>query len=198
MEELKITVAKNISALRTAAKMTQLELAEKLSYSDKSVSKWERGEAIPDVLVLKQIADMYGVTLDYMVSDHTGDDKRAPVTNATRKKHNRFMIETVSVIGIFALATLIFTILFSAGVSSAWLFFIAALPVSFLVLFIFRCIWGGKISRILYISAFIWSLFLLLHLSILILSGNNVWLLYILGIPAQVIVLLAFNFKKQL
>ena len=67
--ELKLVIAKNIAALRTARGMTQIELAEKLNYSDKAVSKWERGESIPDVLVLKQIADMHGVTVDYLLTD---------------------------------------------------------------------------------------------------------------------------------
>ncbi len=43
MEDLKITVAKNIADLRKAANMTQLDLASRLNYSDKAVSKWERG-----------------------------------------------------------------------------------------------------------------------------------------------------------
>ena len=69
MEDLKQILAKNITALRQASRMTQLELAEKLNYSDKAISKWERGESIPDVTVLKAIADLVGVTLDYLLED---------------------------------------------------------------------------------------------------------------------------------
>ena len=51
MDELKNIVASNLIELRVASGMTQSQLAEKINYSDKSVSKWERAEAIPDVAV---------------------------------------------------------------------------------------------------------------------------------------------------
>ena len=60
MEDIKPIIAKNITALRQGAKLTQIELAERLNYSDKAVSKWERAESIPDITVLKTIADMFG------------------------------------------------------------------------------------------------------------------------------------------
>ena len=67
MSDIKAIIAKNITALRQNHKMTQIELAEKLNYSDKAVSKWERGESVPDISVLKQIADLFGVTVDYLL-----------------------------------------------------------------------------------------------------------------------------------
>ena len=76
MEDLKDVIAKNLVELRTNAKLTQLQLAEMLNYSDKAVSKWERGEAIPDIRVLTKIAEIYGVTLDDIVS---GENLSAPV-----------------------------------------------------------------------------------------------------------------------
>ena len=61
MQDIKPIIAKNITILRQNAKMTQSELAEKLNYSDKAISKWERGESIPDITVLKALADLFGV-----------------------------------------------------------------------------------------------------------------------------------------
>ena len=69
MEDLKITVAKNIADLRKAANMTQLDLASRLNYSDKAVSKWERGESLPDVATLKTIAEIFSVTVDYLLQE---------------------------------------------------------------------------------------------------------------------------------
>jgi transcriptional regulator with XRE-family HTH domain len=75
MSDLKTIIARNIIELRRKNNMTQLELAEKLNYTDKAVSKWERGESLPDIAVLKTIADMFGVGLDYLVSeDHSGTE----------------------------------------------------------------------------------------------------------------------------
>ena len=98
MEEIKQIAAKNIAALRIESKMTQLELAEKLNYSDKAVSKWERGESIPDVITLKAIADMFGVTVDYLITEHSENEK-LPVNRHTRNNH--IMIALISVAAVW-------------------------------------------------------------------------------------------------
>ena len=75
MDDIKNIVAKNITDLRILNNMTQSELGEKLNYSDKTVSKWERGESSPDISVLVQIAEIFGVTLDYLVSSENIEEK---------------------------------------------------------------------------------------------------------------------------
>ncbi len=57
-ERLKKNIAKNLSSLRKSAGLTQAELGEKLTYSDKSISKWERGDGLPDLLVLDKLAEL--------------------------------------------------------------------------------------------------------------------------------------------
>ena len=69
MDDLRRVLAENISELRKSNNLTQAEFAERLNYSDKAVSKWERGDSLPDVIVLKTIADMYGVGLDDMLRE---------------------------------------------------------------------------------------------------------------------------------
>lgn len=73
MNELKEIISKNITNLRKAEKLTQFEFANKLNYSDKAISKWERGESVPDVITLKQIADFFNVTVDYILTEHTNE-----------------------------------------------------------------------------------------------------------------------------
>ena len=75
MNELKVTIANNIANLRKLNGITQSDLAQKLNYSDKAVSKWERGESLPDICVLKQIADSFGVTVDYLLDEHAEKNK---------------------------------------------------------------------------------------------------------------------------
>ena len=70
MEDFKLTFASNLIRLRTAAGLTQAELGEKLSYSDKSVSKWERAESLPDAFVLQKMAGIFGVSIDYLLTGH--------------------------------------------------------------------------------------------------------------------------------
>ena len=64
-------IAKNLTYYRKAAGWTQAELAEKINYSDKSVSKWESGNGVPDVYTLLQLAELYGVTLNDLVGEGT-------------------------------------------------------------------------------------------------------------------------------
>jgi transcriptional regulator with XRE-family HTH domain len=88
VEELKVTIAANIASLRKAREMTQFELAERLYYSDKAVSKWERGESIPDVAVLKQIADLFSVTVYYLLTDDHSDKREQPGIISQRNRIN--------------------------------------------------------------------------------------------------------------
>ena len=82
-EDIKQTIASNLSGYRKKAGLTQQQLADKLNYSDKAVSKWERAEAIPDVIVLKSIADIYGVKVDDFFSVQVADKE---VTSKTADK----------------------------------------------------------------------------------------------------------------
>lgn len=75
MEDIKSIFAKNLIQLRKQMKITQVEFAEKINYSDKAVSKWERGESIPDVAVLKSIGDFFGVTIDFLVTEHSESER---------------------------------------------------------------------------------------------------------------------------
>ena len=70
MDDLKLIFASNLIKLRTEAGMTQADLGEKINYSDKTVSKWERAEALPDASVLKKMAEIFGVSVDYLINSH--------------------------------------------------------------------------------------------------------------------------------
>ena len=84
MEKFKKIVAKNISELRQLNKLTQAELGEKINYSDKAVSKWERGESLPDAFVLKRIANIFQVSVDYLLEDHSNDKTKPHIRNKYR------------------------------------------------------------------------------------------------------------------
>lgn len=188
MENLKKTVSSNISRLRILNKLTQAELAEKLNYSDKAVSKWERGESIPDAFVLKQMASIFGVTVDYLLDEHAEIKVKASKKDYKR----RVLITALSFIGVWSFALLLFAILFFCGITHLMIF-AYAIPVSLLVLLILNSIWKMKHINFHLISAFVWSILLMLYLAFL---QHNLWLLFLLGIPAQIIILLCFKIKR--
>ncbi len=204
-EDLKRIVAQNIAVLRTKAHLTQFELGEKLCYSDKAVSRWERAEAVPDAYVLLMLADIFGVTVDYLLKEHSEEELLAETVEEffdkpegapkKRKKQlsNRGVITLLSFLGVWTLALLVFVI--TAIVASPfWLIFIYAIPVSFIVLLVFNSIWGQRKKNILYISVLMWGILLSLHLSFL---TQNLWMLYLIGIPAQIIIPLPFMIHRR-
>jgi transcriptional regulator with XRE-family HTH domain len=106
-DKIKSAVAANISKLRVDKGLTQLQLAEMLSYSDKAVSKWERAESVPDIYVLKQIADMFGVTVDYLLHD-LPSDKKSDYVLPSENTSNKIIITLLVVTMIWLISTVIY------------------------------------------------------------------------------------------
>lgn len=190
MEDPKEIIARNIVNLRRKNGMTQLELAEKLNYTDKAVSKWERGESIPDVAVLKTIADLFGVTVDYLLTaEHKTTVPVLSRLESTLRSHR--VITGLSILLVALLATLIFVILdlLPGERGGAWLSFIWAVPVGSVVWLVFNSIWFNRHLNYLIISILVWSTLAATHITALF-FGVNIWLIYVLGVPGQAIILL--------
>ncbi len=197
MNNIKEILPQNLTKLRLDRNMTQSEVAEKLNYTDKSVSKWERGEAIPPVDVLKDIADLYGVSLDFLV---TNTDEYA-----TDKTHNQEqkIIKANKVIITFLAVSLVWivaTVLFAYGIVFAdqvfWIFFVAAVPFTIIVLLVFNCIWGKRKYTFILISALIWTGLAAIYLAFLTFS-YNLWAIFIIGAPLQIATILWSQLKKS-
>lgn len=188
MDDFKKIVSDNIIALRTAHKLTQFELGEKLNYSDKAISKWERGEAVPDAFVLKHMGEIFGVSVDYIISEHNEEEPK-PITPI--KQNNRLMITLISIIGTFTLFILVFVI-FLLLEQIIWLTFVYAVPVSLVILIVFNSIWGKAKYNFYLISLLVWSILATVYLTFL---EYNWWPLFLIGIPSQLIILLSFRLK---
>ncbi len=197
MNDLKPIIAKNISELRTAAGMTQIELAEKLNYSDKAVSKWERGESVPDVSVLLLVAELFGVTLDYLVHEH---ESIKPVSELKKEKvRNRGLITGISVVLVWLIATVAFvsTDIASVEFSYRWLAFLWAVPASLIVWLVFNSVWFNKSVNFAIISLLMWSTLAAVYLTLLLAASLNLWILFVLGIPGQVIIFMWSGIKVR-
>ena len=197
MEELKNIIASNIAELRRRCGMTQAELAEKLCYSDKAISKWERGESIPDVIILKQVADLFSVTVDYLLSEHDGTEA-APVPKDRGAKKNRLLISAVSSGSVWLVATAMFVLFSIFGIRlhvGNWMIFIYAVPVFLTVALVFNCIWGTKGFRAAIVSLLMWSVLVSVCLTVM---TPKIWLILIIGVPAEVIILLSFGIGRRI
>lgn len=130
MQELKNIIAKNIQECRNACGLTQLELAEKLNYSDKAVSKWERGESLPDISVLKKMSEIFGVSLDYLTEEVHHSSVKAMTSDFFNKvKNNRALITSISIVSVWLLSCIVFLILNLLNIKNSEIVFLYALPV---------------------------------------------------------------------
>ncbi len=183
-----MVVARNLTACRKAAGLTQLQLAEKLNYSDKAVSKWERGESLPDVAVLYALGKLYGVTLDYLVSEHA--DKK-PALYGREKRRKRILITAMSCLLVWFVATLAFALLylFQAQAERQWLIFVWATPITGVVCVVFSGIWGNRLHRTLSVSFLIWAVAMAMFLT---LPLPNAWLFFVVAAPLQILTIFWF------
>lgn len=188
MTELRLTIANNIKHLRCQSGLTQAELAQKLNYSDKSVSKWERAEGLPDIVVLKQIADMHGVSVDWLLCDH-GDVPEERIPKERKMTKIQKIIVMLSILGAFFVALVAFFIGW-IGHYTIWGVFIYCIPISFILLIVFNSIWGRHWITFYYISGLIWSVLLSIYIAT---YSMNLWLIFVIGIPLELATILSFR-----
>lgn len=196
MDELKSTIAKNLVELRTQARLTQLQVAEILNYSDKAVSKWERGEAIPDVRVLVQLSELYGISLDKLVK---GTEVAAEVKPKRIIISKRAFIAVLSVILVWFIATGIFaTLYFITPIAQyAWLVFVAApLPMG-IVLTVLSALWGNRITKAASCSLIVWSCAVIVHVCVKIFVPDykQIFVLYIVAAVFEILIILWFVYR---
>ena len=196
MNDIKSIIAKNIADLRLAKGMTQLELAEQLHYSDKAVSKWERGESVTEIATLKAIADLFGVTLDHLVNEHSPEEKKEVAPERKYRFRNRSLVTGMCAVLVWFVALLAFVLLdlLPIEVELHWLAFVYAVPATLLLWLVFNSVWFNPRTNFIIISALVWSALGSLHVTAWV-FGNNIWKIYLLGIPAQLVILLWSRIK---
>ena len=193
--DLKEIIAANLIKLRQEAGLTQLQLADKLNYSDKAVSKWERGESIPDLRVLIQLADIYHITVDDIVKPHT----ERTVKPRLNLKHKHILITLLSFGLVWVLATGVFMVLYyiSPVNQYAYLTYVVAPFVSTVVLVVFACLWGNRLTMTLAASLVIWSVVLIVHMFIWQFTiGIAIWPFYVVAAGVQLLVIGWFLLRK--
>lgn len=201
-QPLNLIIAANIAANRRRMGMTQLELAEKIDYSDKSVSKWERGEAAPDLHTLVRLAEIFGVTVNDLVyagpiaASAGNAEKEKARPNAGRK---RIIITLMSVVLVWFIDGII---CFSFGVAAPEIFaewavrvLLYALPVSFIVWHVFACLWWPPVWRAVASSGIAWSAAVCVHVTFY--GVPWIGLAYALAGVAQVLIVLWHFFRRS-
>lgn len=189
MKDVKNNIVKNLVALRKQKKLTQQELGAEINYSDKAISRWENGESLPDIGVLENLCDFYGVEFEYLISEHDTPPTIAEKTQTSMK----IAIVSLAAVICFALATIIFVYLQLIKNVNYWKIFIYAIPASLIIAYFYCRKWWKGIASTIIFSLFCWSLIAAIFVYLLPL---NTWALFLLGVPAQCIIALTYYIKK--
>ena len=202
-EKLKVRIGDNIAAYRKRAGLTQAGLAEQLNYSDKAVSKWERGESCPDVPTVMAIADKLGVTVNELLSDpnelpansssRVEKTMEKVVEKALKRKANNKTILCLSSLLVWFVAVFIYVVISSIGLSRSWLAFFYAIPADCIVMLSLRSAWHDFRWNRALISGIMWGALVSIFATLLVIWNINVWKIFLLGIPGQAAILLWFK-----
>ena len=207
-EKLKYQIGRNIASYRKRAVLTQAGLAERLNYSDKAISKWERGESAPDVLTLVQLSEQFGITVNDLLVDpdalpeETGAVQQAMeqvVEKALKRKADKGIILKLSSILVWFVALFAYVMLacFELTEAWSWIFFIYAIPANAIVLLSLRSAWHDFRWNQILISIIMWGSILSVYVSLLVFLNWNIWRMFLLGIPGQAAVLLWFRLFRK-
>lgn len=192
MEELRAVFAANLISLRQKAGLTQVELADRIHYSDKSVSKWERAEALPDAAVLKSLSQIFNVSVDYLLESH---DKWE--SEETKRKNSVIIdkkaVAGVAFLGVWTLAALLFVIFWILG-KVYWVILLMGVPISLIALLVMNTIFNGRRFNKWIVAALVLAGFLVLGF---FLRSYRPWQLIVVLLPAELVVLLGYRIRRK-
>ena len=188
--EINEKIAKNLIYYRKQAGLTQAELAEKINYSDKSVSKWESGNGVPDVYTLMQLAQLYGVTLNDFVGEQAPTEKEKRMRGMMQSFHGWIMLLSSGIVWLVATCLFVMLQLWLPG-KEWWLVFLHAVWANAIVLLVFSALWKYRVVNFLSVTLLIWMVLTSVFLTIKYIARRYgvemeaLWMLFLLGIPLQ-------------
>lgn len=180
MEELKKVIGKNIQHLRKDRKLTQNEFANELNYTAKAISKWERGESIPEIETLIKIADFFHVTVDYLLHENSIIHSNEYLTEDIKDK-NKYFTMGLAVSIVWIIATIIFVYFMQQTNKFVYQTFMWSVPISICVIAYYVKNLSKVIKTIIY-SILLWVVLTCIYIQFI---EYNLYLVFIIGIPAQ-------------
>lgn len=203
MEKLGSIIGSNLVFLRKKAGLTQLEFGEKFNYSDKTVSKWEQGDVIPSVEVLKDIADFYGVSVDFILKEHVDEKDFLSVVKKVPDVANKITIITLIIVILYAIAiTVHVASIFDMHTSDYrknfwWCIYLWMVPVSCLIIaYASKKMFRSFKLMFIWISIAVWTILISAFVTAYLVKGNLYWYLFFIGLPVQAAIILMSRLKK--
>ena len=201
-----LKLGEKIKSLRKQKNISQEVFANYLGVSFQAVSKWERGESVPDVVTMMAIAEHLGVTVnDLLVDPNALPEDPGPmektmermVQRTLKRKANKNIILGLSSILVWFVALLIFVVVSSLDIPNSWLAFFYAVPADCIVMLSLRSAWRDFRWNRALISGIMWGALAAIYATLLVLVHVNIWKVFLLGIPGQIAILLWFKLFRS-
>ncbi len=196
MSTIKENIANNIAELRKMNHMTQQDLAEKLNYTDKAISKWERGESTPDIESLSALAKMFNLTVDDLLNETF--DKEQTIRKEKIRLSKSISKIALGVLTIWLIGTVVFVynVIRNNIPNGLWMSFIWPIPTSSLLVAIVAFIRKYKMVISIAASITLWTGLMAIFLQILVMGGN-IWIIFLVGIPLQAIIIITYWINSE-
>ena len=184
MKKATENIVENLIKLRKKFGYSQVELSQKINYSDKAISRWEKGEVVPSIDVLEQLAEIYGVKISYFFEEHL-DDIDVKIKEKTFNLHLYIMFSLVLV--VWTVAVLTFFTLKNYYGEYFFQVLVWALPLTmFVIAWCCTYYFNGKFY-LLTSSLCSWLTLVGIYFQFLHL---NLWPIFFFGIPVQILLIL--------
>ena len=194
-KDIKVIIGDNITYLRKCNKWTQAELAEKLNYSDKAISKWERGESTPDAENMLALSKIFNVKIDYFFHE---DHQEAYMGLDNSLKLRKLLMTILLCISAVTIATAIFLIASFKDINEVkryWIAFVWMLPICSIFVYIYFRNEKNKFGMAACLSVFLWTLLTAVFFQLL-LSEVNAWMIYLIGVPLEAAIIVYMFVRK--
>ncbi len=181
-QNVKQIFGENLAHLRKEQNITQQTLADYLNYSPKAISKWERGEAIPEAEVLLKIASYFNVTIDFLFHKDSIANRQKYIPEKVKNKNllcTTILMATV----VWTIISVVFTYLILIKGDVHLELFLWGLPATALVIEIAYRKKSRRFQAII-LSILLWTF--LTSLFVELLTTYNMFLIFVVGIPAQI------------
>lgn len=204
MKDIKSVVSKNLGLLRKQRGLTQAEIAERLNYSDKAISRWEKGDTLPDINVLYEICQFYGITMNDLVGEGEVKAKEDKLTERDIKAYGAWICAFGGAL-VWLLSTLAYFAQQALTGSAMWIIYIWAIPISCAVVVLLGRNLFNWIVKFILLSVVSWTVLGSTYLHFVFFStipkehAVNFWPIFFVGIPVQIMLFLmqkVFKYRK--
>jgi len=190
MENLREIIATNIINLRKAKNWTQVELARRINFSDKAVSRWEKGEVMPDIETIQRLSEVFDVPMTAIIEKQKNQQQETK----TKPTKQEVLSQIFLVCEIWTILSVAYAYLNISSGLNVWKIFLWGVPATVLLLYIVNLRHKHNVSSFVYGTIFIWTFTACLFIQMIHLHA---WFFFILGIPIQGMLVVRYLVKHE-